>query len=228
MRCPKCGYISFDIIDSCVKCGKDISGAANELEGTVASVPAPSFLRIPGSETSEETAGVDVEEPLDLGSEDEGEMEISLDEESSVETEEFAMDLGAEEEAEAEIDLGEADAGSEDVPEIDLGEEQAEAVETSEAETDFGLDEEPEEEAAIGISDLAPSEETEEEPVEEAGSQETKGGGGLESLEVEGIDLDTAPDVDETGKVAPSVKTGTALDDFDIDLGDLLTGKEDD
>ena len=60
---------------------------------------------------------------------------------------------------------------------------------------------------------------------EEAGAT----GLGLEDLKVDGIDLDSnqGGGDSESGKVTPSVKTGTALDDFDFDLGDLMTSKED-
>lgn len=46
MRCPKCGYISFDHIETCLKCNKDISGGV-EVEGTTYHAAAPSFLRVP-------------------------------------------------------------------------------------------------------------------------------------------------------------------------------------
>jgi hypothetical protein len=46
MRCPKCGFISFDQLPKCVKCGKDYSGIAQLLHGTAFSVTAPLFLKI--------------------------------------------------------------------------------------------------------------------------------------------------------------------------------------
>ena len=142
MRCPKCDFVSFDLLESCVKCGKNISEAAKELAGTVVGVGAPSFLKVAGVGTaSEKSAGIDTEESLDLGVEGEEEsMDFSFDDESSVETESEAveMDLGeiGDEEADAEIDLG-----AEETPDFD-----------------FGVDEEE----AIGISDLAPADESDE------------------------------------------------------------------
>ena len=44
MRCPKCGFISFDHLASCAKCGRDISEVASELQGTSIKVEAPMFL----------------------------------------------------------------------------------------------------------------------------------------------------------------------------------------
>lgn len=228
MRCPKCSYISYDIVETCVKCGKDISKAAGDLSGTVAGVPSPSFLRIPGQEqppeVPEETVEVEAEEPLDLGAEAEEEaVDFSLEEEPSAEAADSEIDLGVEEEAEAEIDLGEEE------PELDLGGEEAAVEEAPEAGLDFGLEEEAtEEEEAIGISDLAPTEEAEEAAeVEVAEEAETAAGGqGLEDLKVDGLDLESAPDAEDTDEVKPSVKTGTALDDFDVDLGDLISSKD--
>jgi len=221
MRCPKCGFISYDILEKCVKCGKNIEKSATELEGTVAGVPAPAFLQFAGggaaSEAPEGSAGVETEEPLDFGveGEEEVEMDFSLEEESAEAGGEMEVDLGETEAADVTMDLEEE--AQEEEPEIDLGVEEAAA-----------------EEEEIGISDLAPSEEEQaegafEEQFEVEEETEASGAGaGLEDLKVEGIDLETAPDAEaEPDKITPSVKTGTALDDFDIDLGDLLTSKKD-
>ena len=220
MRCPKCSFVSFDLLESCVKCGKNISEAATELQGTVVATEAPSLLRVAGAgasqgvsedTVSEDTVGVDSEEALDLGAEGEEEsMDFSFDDEPSVEasSEEVGMDFGevAEEGADVEIDLG-----AEDTPDLDLGSD---------------------DEEVIGISDLAPAEEELEVVVEEVEEVEEEleavgAGQGLGDLQVDGIDLETTPGVDDPGKVVPSVKTGTALDDFDFDLGDLMTGNKD-
>jgi hypothetical protein len=50
MRCPKCGYISFDHVDSCLKCNKDISKVSSAVEGTTYNVAPPSFLRFSSGE----------------------------------------------------------------------------------------------------------------------------------------------------------------------------------
>ena len=44
MRCPKCGYISFDYQDSCGNCATSLAGALGEIQGTVRKVQAPNFL----------------------------------------------------------------------------------------------------------------------------------------------------------------------------------------
>lgn len=216
MRCPKCSFVSFDLVESCVKCGKNISAAAAELQGTVAAVVPPTFLGVVSEEAPpesfEETAGFDTEEPLDLGGEGEEEtMDFAFDDGSAVEAEEVEMDFG---------EAGETTAAAD----LDLGFDEEVVVEPEAGEGDV-----------IGISDLAPVEEAEEvlaegpaeEEHEAAAAAAGAGGLGLEDLKVDGIDLDSSPGgVAESGKVLPSVKTGTALDDFDFDLGDLITTKE--
>ncbi len=46
MRCPKCGYITFDHMETCLKCKKNITGTS-ESAGTTYHAEAPSFLRVP-------------------------------------------------------------------------------------------------------------------------------------------------------------------------------------
>ena len=45
MRCPKCGYISFDNIDTCKKCNKLVGSLTSEINGTIYNATAPSFLK---------------------------------------------------------------------------------------------------------------------------------------------------------------------------------------
>ncbi len=44
MRCPKCGYISFDRQKSCGKCGNDLTAVAEQIQGTAGKAAAPFFL----------------------------------------------------------------------------------------------------------------------------------------------------------------------------------------
>ena len=44
MRCPKCGYISFDHLAACSKCGRDLAAQSQELNGTAVEVETPFFL----------------------------------------------------------------------------------------------------------------------------------------------------------------------------------------
>ncbi len=45
MRCPKCGFISFDNVETCLKCNKDISEVSAAFEGTTFNVTTPVFLK---------------------------------------------------------------------------------------------------------------------------------------------------------------------------------------
>ncbi len=44
MRCSKCGYISFDNLDSCPKCAVSLTETAAQLQGAVFRAEAPFFL----------------------------------------------------------------------------------------------------------------------------------------------------------------------------------------
>ena len=209
MRCPKCGYISFDLVEKCTKCGKNISGAAEVLHGTTTSTDPPVFLKfdkepegaLKEAAGEEAAAGMEEQEPLDLGEEEE----------------EVFLDFSAEESAPSETETLDMEAGTE--PDVAAAEMAAEP--------------------SMDISDLAPTEEEAEveEAIEDAGTEEfalaeeetaeeMEAAHELEDLKVEGIDLEPAPPSGEQGKVMPSVKTGTALDDFDVDLGDLIPKKK--
>lgn len=215
MRCPKCGYISFDIVEKCVKCGKDISAAATELHGTVAHVPPPGFL------TLDRPAGREKPEEMEAETKAEAAFETGGDEGVFV-------DLAGGDEAGQEEEGGFVDLGGE----------------AAVQKTEMPVTAEEPEETAIDLADLAPVEEEAESGPEEfafafgdqkptvseaagaeAGDAEA-GGQGLEDLKVEGIDLDASPATSPgKDKVVPPVKTGTALDNFDVDLGDLFGKK---
>ena len=98
MRCPKCGYISFDLVDECLKCKKNIKSTSEVLQGSVLKVPAPSFLKFRSEpkETKENkedysdefsSIGSDFaegeseyfESDVDFSSDDAGEIEIMSD-----------------------------------------------------------------------------------------------------------------------------------------------------
>lgn len=211
MRCPKCSFVSYDLTETCVKCGKNISAASKELHGTVASIPAPAFLRVAVPEPEPEyveqgAAAQDTEIAFDLG-----------------EAEEPILDLGGEE-------------GPSEIGGLDLGLEETAAAPAMEEPVFAEPAAEEPQAAAFDIGALTPPQEelvTIEEPAAELAFAATEapspkaasGGLGLADLKVEGIDLEAAPGVGK-GKAMPSVKTGTALDNFDIDLGDLIPKKK--
>ncbi len=244
MRCPKCGYISFDHLERCKKCGKDIAEATAELEGTVFEAVVPVFLQFEAGgneEVADDMAGASAGEDIDLNL-DETFEEIETGNEVSP-GEEVELVLGDEEEL-PEMDAADAtlagevnaaqeapaDTGDEGELVLELGDGQSGGEEIEGLQLDF---------SDIDISDLAPPVEEEEPeelslasgdeavPVMASGPAAAAGAapGGLEDLEIDDLDLDAPPPVTGSaagGRLPPAVKTGTALDDFDVDLGDLL------
>ncbi len=90
MRCSKCGYISFDHLDSCQKCHKPMADA--ELKGTTYAAVAPLFLQLVAEEDASEFVEeiTDVLDPdLDLLADDD---DVDIDfEESGVEDHDIVM-----------------------------------------------------------------------------------------------------------------------------------------
>ncbi|MDR3630998.1 MAG: hypothetical protein P4L42_11740 [Desulfocapsaceae bacterium] len=70
MRCPKCGYISFDHLATCLNCSKDFSESSLSALGTTYSSTAPSFLQFSRREEAQEDYGGparhDQDEGLDI------------------------------------------------------------------------------------------------------------------------------------------------------------------
>ncbi len=58
MRCPKCGFISFDFQENCSKCKKNLKSVSKTLVGTVHNVAPPVFLSIIGQGTVAEQESV--------------------------------------------------------------------------------------------------------------------------------------------------------------------------
>lgn len=158
MRCPKCGYISFDHLEACVKCKKNIKAVSDSLHGTVFQVESPAFLQLQPrhdeddtaddllvAEGSDEEAYVDddleilIEEPRDKDSEPGGD---GQPESARQATEE-------EEDREIEIDFSQFEESQDEDSSL-AAEEQAEE---GKEEMSFSL-EMPE--ALADISDLAP------------------------------------------------------------------------
>ncbi|MBU0731143.1 MAG: hypothetical protein KKE17_06860 [Proteobacteria bacterium] len=215
MRCPKCGFISFDHLTSCSKCSRDLTQIAEELQGTSLESDLSLFLgSVTGTlpdedafESSAETFAADDEATmfdLETADEDEG-ISLTLDDESDEE----ALSLEADDSSDAAGPLAIEDEITLDMAEtpIDLSgiEEEApsppdqmesllaEAGEYQEAqngEIAFNLGE-------IDLSDLAPiDEDSAEETLAETGDEPV--------LEIDSDELvfESGPETDEK----PSLK----------------------
>ena len=117
MRCPKCGFISFDHLTSCAKCGKDIAEVASELQGTSIKVETPMFLSTAlaaYSDNEDSFEEIGMEDELDEG------IDFSMDDKSAGEE---TVKMGG---AEADVDFSfeEEEAG----PDINLAEVEEEAL----------------------------------------------------------------------------------------------------
>ena len=142
MRCPKCGYISFDYLEVCQKCKKNIKEVAEQLPGGVLAVDPPSFLNL-DLDSDKESADGSIDEYGDVG-EELTEQDDFLDADLEVL---FEEDSDQEEELEpVEIEMGEDQDDGEDGFEISLDtDEDGLSIDLDEDEDislDFSTDEE--------------------------------------------------------------------------------------
>lgn len=117
MRCPKCGYLSFDHMDTCVKCNKDISKASSGLDGTTYNVAPPSFLKFSDDDRQDEE---ETELAFDESFDDSDVVDPDLD----VLTEDDEIDFSDHDALSFDEDLDDFDSFDDDQsPEIDFGED---------------------------------------------------------------------------------------------------------
>ena len=134
MRCPKCGYSSFDHNDNCPKCGKDITAQRTLLNLAPFEAQPENFIKAamdgavdPGGGLAEETADEITAPEMDE------EAEIALDD-APIEIETPEIELAADDEEiemegldmdEVELDLGE---GDDDDIELEVDDEELDLV----------------------------------------------------------------------------------------------------
>ncbi len=233
MRCPKCGYISFDHMETCLKCKKDISGNS-EVEGTTYHAAAPSFLQmvatqapVDENESSSEIEFNGAEDSYDFSDPD---LDVLVDE-----SEEFAFE---------ENDGGEVVA----MDDVDLegggGEFQLDSDESSDEDGSFDIELDADEEQSTpsslslpdelsDISDLAPPVQEQENSGESMSLSLDDDVSLDENLDLDGLDLDLGlgeESNDNAGDVSLSlddidfsVEEDSAVDgiSMDLDLGGL-------
>ncbi len=234
MRCPKCGYISFDNVEKCLKCKKNIAATSKLFQGSVLNVATPVLLNLSFEEEALDIP-VDGAEAADVTDEDfdftDPELDILLDDEEEAETEmglelegDEAGDLAALGELDDELSEIEAfseeedetlgmemddDAGGEPAaPTLDLPDELADISDLSPPEkkpTPETLSMEPDEESDIDL-DLGDFGDTLEEAAtaSAAATAATHAAARDEKPEEKKISLDMDDDLD-----------------FDLDLGGL-------
>lgn len=242
MRCPKCGYISFDHLDKCLKCNKDIQVTSSGLFGSAYKVPAPPFLRLE-KRTKEDTSldedfleefdDVDTEDYIDEELEilveednDDTESEISMQEDDDPHLEFSDEDEQEEEEGEIEIDFsqfkdedaGESERFGEAATTVDFGAEEDEDAESDDIAQLSRAIEIPEE--LTDISDLAPP--TKKPEVEKASSgPETDAD--LLDLELDDLQFDLGLDeLDEVPASKAEIPEEAILALDEIDFSETL------
>ena len=241
MRCPKCGYISFDNVEKCLKCKKNIADASSLFQGSVLKVTTPVFLKlVPDEEEVEEVAAES--EELELAEEEfeisDPDLDILLEEDEGTtaevqleledpDLEQSALDQLNDDLSEIEA-FSEEDSGEDEVK-LDFG-----ALDEAEVEGAFA-DEEPEVTMSLDVpdeladlSDLSPPPKA---PVEEKPAAD------------DDVDFDFGDLGDEFGEEAAAAaaaipetkkpkeqKLSLDMDedlDFDLDLGGLSIHDDD-
>lgn len=145
MRCPKCGYISFDHLEACGKCKKDLSAVVAELGGGSYGAEVPRFLvtQTEPDEVAEDFGGVVEDEGIVFDEEfEDSELDILV-------TDGDEADIALEDDDGPEIVMDSGDEGiafDDELPEVDLGVDEAEEFQFDEPEAEDG-------EIAISIPD---------------------------------------------------------------------------
>jgi len=238
MRCPKCNYISFDNQDICNKCRKPIK-IIEELDGVIFAAQPPLFLDL-NNDSSRGIADNDVVD-LDGIIDSETIVEISMDGDENHDIEEIEIDFGKEDDQGFSLEL---DGDESDIEEIDLSED--ESIDGTISFDSTSVEENSQEDQDerdvllgfkdIDISDLAspegesPGHDISDNVDIDLANPDTRAPSepraGLDDLLIDGLDLDaSSPPVagSKSYHIArPSLKTGTALDDFQVDLGELV------
>ncbi len=159
MRCPKCGFISFDNLESCLKCNKDISAATKAFQGSIQNVATPSFLKF-----SVPDDDIRIEGAAEVGGEIEfadPDLEILVDDEEAQDQIDFNLD-GADDPDDnlplaADFDEG-ATFGDDGEDDIDLSADLGQFEDVPEEDTfsfdDFDEESEVSEEAELPDMDL--------------------------------------------------------------------------
>jgi hypothetical protein len=214
MKCPKCGYISFDFNRVCPKCSKDVGAEQAKLNIPSFRPEAPSLLGALIGEADESGVGVGIGTSTGIDTGEHG-MGVDFEDSGAVDTGEVGFGDSLEMD---EMDIS-FESAEESVSGFDSGEHEPSAAETEvpveESVTDFDL-ESDEEEITMETGDIS----EEEAEAERIATPEP----GIEEEEL-GIDLDDVS-LDDSGLAQALEEEGAVdLDDLKIDeSGELKVG----
>lgn len=201
MRCSKCGFISFDHLLSCAKCGKDLSEIATEIQGTSIKVASPMFLSgalaafSESEESFEEHAmDADVDEGIDF------DMGMDANDEEPIERTDSAegVDFSIEDEEVAQgADISFAEPKPEEAVNVEMEADKGE---------DVKLEVEPKEEAVeVEVSDESFEE------LDFLGTPEEEEGG---------LEFDLEDFMEEMDDEKPKTASSEDATEVDLDLGE--------
>ncbi len=241
MRCPKCGYISFDNVEKCLKCKKNIASATSLFQGSVLNVTTPVFLKlVPDEEEMEEMEAESeeielVEEEFEISDPD---LDILLEEEegatAEVELEMEDPDLEKSALDQLNDDLSEIEAFSEEDSDEDEVTLNLGMLDEAEVEEAFA-DEEPEvvlnlevPDELADLSDLSPPPKApvEEKPVAEDDVDFDFGGLDDDFGDEAAAAAAAIPETIKPKEQKPSLDMDEELN-FDLDLGGLSIHDDD-
>lgn len=246
MRCPKCGFISFDYLDTCLKCNKDIKETAEKIHGSVYNVAAPTFLKF--TREDEDAAELDeafLEEGDALGDEEirDPDLDILLDEGEAIEPDDdIEFSLGDDEdEGQATEPVAEEDDGIDfqfgDFDEdADLGDDDAFAAGAADESVSMNLPDElsdmtdlgpPSPERPVAASPAAAEEDFDFELSLDDDESDLGGGDITDDVDLADLslgDIDYTEEAPAAEPPKPVAAKKIDLDDdfdFELDLGDL-------
>lgn len=207
MKCPKCGYISFDYHQVCPKCSKDISAEQQKLNLPAFRPEPPSILGgLLGDAAGE--SGVHMSASTEMAAMHE-ETQISMTDSSAIDAGELRMDDSQEVDLGLDLEAGGEEEGTQppaslEEPALDLELEGPSEVELPKDAGKFALpDSEP-------LSSLEKGE-------EEAGEEMALDLGDLGDLSSETVESEEKAVLDTISRQEPG--------ELDIDLGDLTAGE---
>lgn len=155
MLCPKCGYITFDRLETCPKCRKKCAGVGEAIAGVSSSVDTPCFLgsvikrSVPSDASLQESQSTPEGPDLDLSGEDivldelpgidfsDSDAGVDKPEEGGIE---FDLSMGSEADEVVVVDVDE-EPSSLDLNDIDLSDlvTEEKIEDRGEAEIDLGV-----------------------------------------------------------------------------------------
>ncbi len=225
MRCPKCGYISFDHLKECRKCSKNIATISAGLFGSTYNVQPPTFLKLNREAREDPSQHLDLAEEQSFDADDEyidDELAILVEDEETGEegSINFAEDAPARmaradgdelDDGEIEIDFSQFEEADEKVDLL-----QTDVTPQQKKRNNVKIDVPP---ALSDISDLAP-------PAQPSGKKASAGvlaDPDFSDLDLDNLNFDLGLDgLDDAAKKSPGIAEKDLLSFENLDFADAL------